>query len=144
MLAAYGNHWGSWCRMMPMSSGSRLFKQNRAARGNCTLRGWQHCGAGSFVLLGPQTAPCTLSELFWCWERVRARGEGGNTWWDGWMASLTQWTWVWADSGRQWRTGKPGVLQSMGSQTVRHNLATEQQQIYFRPFFKKVVKLRSD
>ena len=47
---------------------------------------------------------------------------------DGWMASLTQWTWAWANSGRWWRTGKPGVLQSMGgSQRVRHDWATEQQ-----------------
>ena len=45
--------------------------------------------------------------------------------WDGWMASLTQWTWVWASSGRWWRTGKPGMLQSMGSQRVGHVWATE-------------------
>ena len=45
-----------------------------------------------------------------------------------WMASLTQWTWVWANSGRWWRTGKPEVLQSMGSQRVGHDLGTEQQQ----------------
>ena len=45
-----------------------------------------------------------------------------------WMASTTQWTWVWASSGRWWRTRKPGVLQSMGSQRVRHNWVTEQQQ----------------
>ena len=53
--------------------------------------------------------------------------EGSDRGWDGWMASMTQWTWVWANSGRWWRTGRPGVLQSMGSQRVRHNLATEQQ-----------------
>ena len=46
--------------------------------------------------------------------------------WDGWMASPTQWTWVWVNSGRWWRTGKPGVLHSMGMQRVRHNLATKQ------------------
>ena len=45
-------------------------------------------------------------------------------------ASLTQWTWVWASSWRWWRTGKPDVLQSLGLQRVRHNLATEQQQWY--------------
>ena len=44
------------------------------------------------------------------------------------MASLTQWTWVWANSGRWWRIGKPGVLQSTGSQRVRCNWATKQQQ----------------
>ena len=62
----------------------------------------------------------------WCWERLRARGEGSHRGWDGWMALLTQWTWVWANSRRLWRTGKPGVLQSMGSQRVGH-WATEQQ-----------------
>ena len=46
----------------------------------------------------------------------------------GWMASLTQWTWVWASSGRWWRTEEPGELQSMGSQRIRHDLGTQQQQ----------------
>ena len=63
----------------------------------------------------------------WCWERLRAGGEGDDRGWDGWMVSLTQWTWVWANSGRWWRAGKPGVLQSMWSQRVRHNWATEPQ-----------------
>ena len=45
---------------------------------------------------------------------------------DGWMASPPRWTWVWASSGRWWRMGKPGVLQSMGSQKVRHSWAAEQ------------------
>ena len=48
--------------------------------------------------------------------------------WDGWMASLTQWTWVWGNSGRWRRTGKPGLLQTMGSQRIGHNWAPEQQQ----------------
>ena len=63
----------------------------------------------------------------WQWEGLKAGGEGDNREWDGWMASLTWWTWVWASSGRWWRTGKPGMLQSMGSQRVSHNWATEQQ-----------------
>ena len=46
----------------------------------------------------------------WCWERLRAGGEGGDRGWDGWMASPTRWVWIWANSGRQWRSGKPGVL----------------------------------
>ena len=54
-------------------------------------------------------------------ERLSARGEGDYRGWDGWMASLSQWTWVWANSRRWWRTGKPGVLQFMGLQRVRHN-----------------------
>ena len=61
----------------------------------------------------------------WCWERLRAGGEGDNRRWDGWMASLTQWTWVWASLGSWWWTGKPGVLQSVGWQRVGHNWATE-------------------
>ena len=61
----------------------------------------------------------------WCWERLKVGGGGDDRGWDGWMASPTWWTWVWASSGRWWRTGKPGVLQSMGLQTVGHNFATE-------------------
>ena len=54
----------------------------------------------------------------WCWERLRARGEGEDRGWDGWMASLTRWTWVWVNS-RSWRwTGRPGVLRFRGSQRV--------------------------
>ena len=61
----------------------------------------------------------------WCWERLRAGGEGDNRGWDGWMASPTQWTHVWVDSFSWWWTGRPGVLQFMGSKRVRHNWATE-------------------
>ena len=60
----------------------------------------------------------------WCWERLRVGEEGGDRGWDGWMASPTHWTWVWANSRRQWKTGKP--MQPMGSQRVGHNLANEQ------------------
>ena len=60
--------------------------------------------------------------------KTKAGGEGGDRGWDGWMASLTQWTWVWANSRRWWRTGKAGVLQSMASQRIRHDLAPEQQE----------------
>ena len=61
----------------------------------------------------------------WWWERLWAGGEWGDRGWDGWMASLTQWTWVCANSRRQWRTGKPGMLQFMVLQRVRHNWLTE-------------------
>ena len=61
-------------------------------------------------------------------EKDWGQEEKGVTGWDGWMASPTQWTWVWADSGRWWRTGKPGVLQPMKSQKVRHDWPTKQQQ----------------
>ena len=79
----------------------------------------------------------------WCWERLKAGREGVYRGWDGWMASLTQWAWVWASSGRWWRTGEPGVLRSMGCSCCsvtkfcltlqlwaesRHDWVTEQQQ----------------
>ena len=89
-----------------------------------------HCGTWAQY---PYTCSATWCKVWthwkrpWCWERLKAGGEGDNRGWDGWMASLTQWTWIWANSGRWWRTGKPGVLQSMGSQRVRHNLVAEQQ-----------------
>ena len=61
----------------------------------------------------------------WCWEGSGAGGEGDDRGWDGWMASLTQWKWVWVNSGSWWWTGRPGVLQFMGSQRVGHDWATE-------------------
>ena len=72
----------------------------------------------------------------WCWERLKTGGEGDDRGgegddrgWDGWhhqrIASPTRWTWVWASSGSWWWTGKPGVLQSMGSQRIRHDWVTE-------------------
>ena len=61
----------------------------------------------------------------WCWERLKAGEEGDNRGWDGWMASLTWWTWVWASSRSWWWTGKPGLLQSMGSQRIWWDWATE-------------------
>ena len=61
----------------------------------------------------------------WCWEGLGAGEEGDDRGWDGWMASLTQWTWVWVNSRRWWWTGRPGVLRFMGLQRVRHDWATE-------------------
>ena len=65
----------------------------------------------------------------WCWERLKAKGERGLRGWDDGMASPTLWRLIWANSRRQWSIGKPGVLQSMGSQRVGHNLMTEKQKI---------------
>ena len=79
----------------------------------------------------PHPNPDTIRSYFylrlwaWCWERLKTGGEGDNRGWDGCMASLTWWTCVWVSSGSWWWTGKPGVLQSMGLQRVRHDWATE-------------------
>ena len=61
----------------------------------------------------------------WCWEGLGAGREGDDRGWDGWMASLTRWTWVWVNSGCWWWTGRPGVLGFMELQRVRHDWATE-------------------
>ena len=63
----------------------------------------------------------------WCWEGLKAGGEGDGRGWEGWMTSLIQWTLVWVSSGRAWRVGKPGALQSMGMKRIGHNWVTEQQ-----------------
>ena len=56
----------------------------------------------------------TLWKRPWCWEDLGAGSEGDDRGWDGWMASLTWWTWVWVNSGSWWWTGRPGVLWSWG------------------------------
>ena len=61
----------------------------------------------------------------WSWGRLKTGKEGDDRGWDGWMASQTRCTWVWANSGSWWWTGRPGVLLSMGSQRVGHDWATK-------------------
>ena len=61
-------------------------------------------------------------ENTWEWLKAEEQGDRG---WDGWMASLTQWTWTWANSKRWWGAGRPGVLQSLGLQRVGHDWANE-------------------
>ena len=58
-------------------------------------------------------------------ERLKEGGEGDDRGWNGWMASPTQWTWVWVDSGSWWWTGRPGMLQFTRSQSVGHDWVTE-------------------
>ena len=65
------------------------------------------------------------SSLAASWEGLGAGGEGDDRGWDGWMTSLTRWTWVWVNSRSWWWTGRPGVLQFMGLQRVEHDWATE-------------------
>ena len=76
-------------------------------------------------VLWPRHAELTHWKRLWCWEGLGAGGEGDDRGWDGWMASLTGWTWVWVNPGSWWWTGRPGVLRFMGSQRVGHDWATE-------------------
>ena len=82
------------------------------------------CGSWNSNILATCCEELTHLKRPWCWERLKA-GEGNNKGWDGWMASPTQWTWVWVDSSSWWWTGRPGMLQFMGSQKVRHDWVTE-------------------
>ena len=85
---------------------------------------WDWCWSWNSNTLVIWFEELTHLKKTWCWERLMAGGEGDDRGWDGWIASPTQWTWVWASSGRWWRTGKPGVLQSVGLQRVRHDWTT--------------------
>ena len=95
-------------------------------------------GDQSWIFIGRTDAEAETPMLwmFWCkelthwkrpqcWERLKAGGEGEDRGWDSWMASPTQWTWVWVSSRSWWWTGRPGVLQSMRSQRVGHDWASE-------------------
>ena len=76
-------------------------------------------------ILWPLELELTHLKRPWCWERLKVGGEGDNRGWDGWMVSPTRWAWIWVNSGSWWWTGRPGVLQSMGSQRVGHDWVTE-------------------
>ena len=76
-------------------------------------------------ILWPPDQELTHWKSPWCWERLKAGGEGDNRGRDGWMASLSQWTWIWASSRSWWWTGKPGMLQSMGLQRIEYDWAIE-------------------
>ena len=77
------------------------------------------------IYLATSCEELTHKKRLWCWEGLGAEGEGDDRGWDGWMASLTRWTWVWVNSGSWWWTARPGVLRFMGSQRVGHDWVTE-------------------
>ena len=81
----------------------------------------------------------------WCWEGLRAGGEGDDRGWDAWMASLTPCTWVLVNSGSSWWTGRPGVLRFMGLQRVGHVWATDLiwSDLNTRDFSRGIVKWKT-
>ena len=105
---------------------------------DCKIKPLNPKGNQSWIFIGRTDAEAE-APIFWspdaknwligkdlvCWERLKAGGEGDDRGRDGWMASRTWWTWIWAISGSWWWTRKPGMLQSMGWQRVRHEWATE-------------------
>ena len=88
-----------------------------------------------FQFFGHRCKELTHWKRPWCWERLTEGGEGDDRGWDGWMASPTQWTWVWANSRSWWRTQRPGMLQSMGLDTTeRLNWTSSLRQWMFLTF----------
>jgi len=83
------------------------------------------CWSWNSSTLATSCEELTHWKRLWCWEGLGAGGEGNDRGWDGWMASPTQWMWVWVNSGSWWWTGRPGVLPFMGSQRVGHDGVTE-------------------
>ena len=83
------------------------------------------CYSWNSSTLATSCEELTHWKRLWCWEGLGAGGKGDDRGWDGWMASLTRWTWVWVNSGSWWWAGRPGLLQFMWSQRVRHDWATE-------------------
>ena len=74
-----------------------------------------------------------------CWKRLKAGGKRDHRGWDGWMASLTRWTWVWVSSGSWWWTGKTGVLQSMGSQSQTRLSDWAELKLYYTTLFSFIL-----
>ena len=89
----------------------------------CSLKDW--CWSWNPNTLATWYKELTHLKRPWCWERLKQGGEGNVRGWDDWMASPTNWTWIWVDSRSWWWTGRPGMLKFMGLQRVRHNWVTE-------------------
>ena len=86
---------------------------------------WKDWWSWNSNTLAPWCKELTHLKRPWCWERLRAGGEGDERGWDGWMGSPTRRTWVWVDSGSWWWTGGPGMLRFMGSQRFGQDWVTE-------------------
>ena len=115
----------SWRRLLRVPWTARRSNQSilKEISPECSLKDW--CWSWNSNTLATWCEEGTHLKRPWCWERLQAGGEGDDRGWDGCMAPPTQWTWGWVNSGSWWWTGRPGVLQSMGSQRVGHDWATE-------------------
>ena len=112
-----------WSRLLKVPWTARRSNQSipKEISPGCSWKDW--CWSWSSNILATWWEELTHWKRPWCWERLKAGGEGDNRGWDGWMALPTQWSWVWVNSGSWWWTGRTGVLRFMGSQRVRHNWA---------------------
>ena len=103
-----------WRRLLRVPWTARRSNQSilKEISPGCYWKDW--CWGWNSNTLATWCEELTHWKITCCWERLKAGGEGDDRGWDGWMVSPTQWTWIWANSGRLWRIGKPSVLQSIG------------------------------
>ena len=116
-----------WCweRLLRIPWTARRSNQSILKRSVLIVHWKDWCWSWNANILATWCKELTHLKRPWCWERLRAGGEGDDRGWDSWMASPTQWTWVWVNSRSWWWTGRPGVLRFMGLQRVRHDWATK-------------------
>ena len=113
-----------WCQRRPLRIPWTTRRSNQSIPMEISIHWKDWCWSWNSNTLATWCEELTHWKRSWCWKRLKA-GEVDERGWDGWMALPTQWNWVWASSGGWWWAGKPGVLQSMGSQRVRHYWANE-------------------
>ena len=114
-----------WRRLLRVPWTARRSNQSilKETSPGCSLEGlFWHWNSNT---LATSCKELTHWERLWCWEGLGAGREGDDRGWDGWMASPTQCTWVWVNSGSWWWTGRPGMLPFMGLQRVGRDWATE-------------------
>ena len=99
-----------WRRLLRVPWTVRRSNQSILKESTLSIHWKDWCWSWSSNTLATWCQEPTHWKRSWCRERLKARGEAGDRGWDGWTASPTQQTWVWANSGRQWRTRKPGAL----------------------------------
>ena len=102
-----------WCwrrllkTLVSFGQGDQASQSSRKLTLNIHWKDW--CWSWSTNTLATWCGELTYSKRPWCFESLRTRGEGDDRGWDGWMTSLTRWTWVWVNSGSWWWTGRPGA-----------------------------------
>ena len=122
-------NWCFWTVVLEKTLESSLDCKEIQAVLNIHWKDW--CWSWNSNTLAPWCEELTHLKRPWCWERLRAGGERTDRGWDGWMASPTQWTWVWVNSRSWWWTGRPGMLWFVGSQSVRHDSIWTELNWYF-------------
>ena len=105
-----------WRRLLRVPWTARGSNQSTLRQISPGLHWKDWCWSWNSNTLATSCKELTHCKRPWCWERLRAGGEGDDRGWDGWMASPTRWTWVCVDSGNWWWTARPGVLWFMASQ----------------------------